>query len=93
MAATPFFKFLFSKAFRRVTRILAPEAPIGCPKAQAPPLTFIFSLGIFIYLIKPIGTTAKASFTSHKSTSSVDHPILSNNFLAAGIGAVVNIPG
>ena len=30
----------------RVTRILVPEAPIGWPKAIAPPLTLTFSFGI-----------------------------------------------
>ena len=43
--------------------------------------------------IAAIGTTAKASFTSQRSTSCADHPIRSNSFWAAGIGAVVNQPG
>jgi len=40
-----------------------------------------------------MGTTANASFTSHKSTSSVDHLINDNNLCVAVIGAVVNQPG
>ena len=30
----------------KVTSILVPEAPIGCPRAIAPPLTCTFSSGI-----------------------------------------------
>lgn len=30
------------KPYNRVTRILHPDAPIGCPRARAPPLTFTF---------------------------------------------------
>ena len=38
-AATPLFLPVRFKACNRVTRILAPEAPIGCPRAIAPPDT------------------------------------------------------
>ena len=41
--ANPFLTFLFCISCISVTKILAPEAPIGCPKAIAPPLTFTFS--------------------------------------------------
>ena len=41
--ANPFFAFLFCISCMSVTNILAPEAPIGCPKAIAPPLTLTFS--------------------------------------------------
>ena len=43
--------------------------------------------------MKAIGTTAKASFTSHRSTLSLSHPIRASSFSAAGTGAVGNWPG
>ena len=45
--AKPFLELRLTISCIKVTIILAPEAPIGCPKAIAPPLTFIFSFGIF----------------------------------------------
>jgi len=39
-AATPFLPPVLSKACNNVTRILAPEAPMGCPNAIAPPFIF-----------------------------------------------------
>ena len=36
-AATPFLPPVRARAFRRVTRIRQPEAPMGCPRAMAPP--------------------------------------------------------
>ena len=41
--AKPFFNFLLCISCINETKILAPEAPIGCPKAIAPPLTLILS--------------------------------------------------
>ena len=40
--------------------------------------------------MKTIGTTAKASFTSHRSTSSTAQPTLLSRSRTAGTGAVVN---
>ncbi|MNZ71011.1 hypothetical protein D3C78_893630 [compost metagenome] len=37
MAATPRRRLFWRRADSRVTRIRAPDAPIGCPRAQAPP--------------------------------------------------------
>ena len=48
--------------------------PMGWPSAQAPPFTFSFSCGMPISCMATIGTTAKASLTSHRSTSSTDQP-------------------
>ena len=48
----------------KVTIIRAPDAPIGWPKAQAPPLIFTLSLGISKSCIADIVTTAKASLIS-----------------------------
>ena len=44
--AKPFFTSRLIISCIRVTNILVPDAPIGCPKAIAPPLTFIFFSGI-----------------------------------------------
>ena len=88
IAATPRFRPRVSSAFRSVTRIRAPEAPIGWPSAQAPPLTLTRSCGAPVIAMKAIGTTAKASFTSHRSTSPTDQPSRSSSFRAAGTGAV-----
>ena len=79
-----------AKTLIKVTIILAPEQPRGCPKETAPPFTFIVSLSkpkIFA-LAKP--TTEKASLNSKKSTSATDKPTLSNAFGKAFAGAVVN---
>ena len=43
--AKPFLESLLAISCKRVTTTLVPEAPIGCPKAIAPPLTLTFSFG------------------------------------------------
>ncbi len=48
----------------RVTRMRAPEAPIGWPSAQAPPWMFTFSAGSFRSCMAAMVTTAKASLIS-----------------------------
>src|SRR3984885_2766265 len=55
-------------AYSNVVRMRAPVAPIGCPSAQAPPLTFTVAGSSDRSLIAAIATAAKASFTSYKST-------------------------
>jgi hypothetical protein len=42
-----------------VAMMRAPEAPIGCPSAVPPPLTFSFSAGIPSSFMAIIGTIAK----------------------------------
>ena len=54
-----------------VTRMRAPEAPIGWPSAQAPPLTLTLSCGRPRSRIAAIATTAKASLISKRSTVAV----------------------
>ena len=44
--ARPFLTSLLIISCINVTSILVPDAPIGCPRAIAPPLTFTFSSGI-----------------------------------------------
>ena len=41
--ATPFFRSWVWRAASKVTRMRAPDAPIGCPRAQAPPWMLTFS--------------------------------------------------
>ena len=71
-----------------VTRILVPDAPIGWPKAIAPPLTLTFSFGIDNVFKTAILWAAKASLISKRSTSFIDHPAISRAFFDEGIGPV-----
>ena len=71
----------------------APLAPIGWPRAQAPPCTLTFSCGILSSFISAMGTTAKASLISHKSTSSAVQPAFFKAFCVAPSGAVENHSG
>ena len=66
---------------------------MGWPRAHAPPWTFSLPWGMSSSLMAAIATTAKASFTSNKSTSSTRHAAFSSAFLTAPTGAVVNQPG
>src|SRR5690606_2349185 len=91
--ATPRLPPRASRAASRVATIRAPLAPIGWPRAQAPPLTFSFSRGIASSLSAIIATTAKASLISKRSTSSTDQPARFSAFCTAGTGAVVKSAG
>ncbi len=55
-----------------------PDAPMGWPKAIAPPDTFTFDGSISRPRTTAIDCDAKASFSSYKSTSEVDHPAIDN---------------
>jgi hypothetical protein len=44
---TPVFSLVLSSSWNRVTIILAPVIPKGCPKAIAPPLLLSFSFAIY----------------------------------------------
>ena len=67
--AQPLDLFCLSISWISVTKILVPDAPIGWPKAIAPPLTFTFSSLILSSLINAIVWAAKASLISNKSIS------------------------
>ena len=56
-------------ALSSVTSIRAPLAPIGWPRATAPPCTFTFSCGMPSSFMAAMGTTEKASLISNRSTS------------------------
>ena len=43
--ARPFLEFLFNISCISVTKTLVPDAPIGWPRAIAPPFTVTFSIG------------------------------------------------
>src|SRR5258708_28798256 len=51
-------------AWINVVRMRAPVAPIGCPRAHAPPLTFTLACSNDRSFIAAIGTAAKASLIS-----------------------------
>ena len=58
--AHPFFLFCLCNSCIKVTKILAPEAPIGWPRAIAPPFTFTFFWSIPSSRITAIHWAAKA---------------------------------
>ena len=88
-ACTPF----CLSALISVTRMRVPLAPIGWPSAVAPPWTLILSCGMPRSFIANMATQAKASLTSHRSTSSTFQPAFLSTFSIAPIGATVNCAG
>src|SRR3954451_23498447 len=64
----------------------APDAPIGCPSATAPPLTFTRSASMLSMRTLLSATEAKASLISHRSMSDGCSPALSSAFSAALAG-------
>lgn len=71
----------------------APEAPIGWPSAQAPPLTLTRSCGSPCSFMAAIATTAKASLISNRSMSEGRQPVRSNRRCSAPTGAVAKRAG
>ena len=80
MAAAPIFALFCSNTLIRVTKILAPEHPRGCPKDTAPPFTLTLAASRPNILELAIPTTEKASLNSKKSTFSLVIPALSKAF-------------
>ena len=68
--ASPFFDFLFCISCNSVTKTLAPEAPLGCPKAIAPPLTLTIFSSKPSSLFTEIACAAKASFECYEQCHS-----------------------
>ena len=91
--ATPRFLPRACSAWISVTMMRAPLAPIGWPNAQAPPCTLTMSCATPSSFISAIGTTAKASLTSHRSTSFTPQPVFLNSLSTAPTGAVENHSG
>ena len=71
--AQPLFLSLFFISCINVTNILAPEAPIGWPRAIAPPLTFTLFWSMPNSLITAMLWAANASLISNKSISCKYH--------------------
>src|SRR6478672_4219498 len=69
-------------------RMRAPDAPIGWPRATAPPLTLTRSSSMPSIRIVFRVTEANASLTSHRSMSLGCRPALSSAFIAARPGVV-----
>ena len=65
----PCFRPRLRSAPSSVTTMRAPLAPIGWPSAQAPPWMLTISCASLNSVIAAIVTAAKASLTSHRSTS------------------------
>ena len=82
-----------SSSSRAVWISMPPVAPIGWPRAIAPPLTLTFSGSRSRSRIVFRGTAAKASLISHRSMSSTFMPARSRHFCDAGPGAVSMITG
>src|SRR6185312_5691478 len=80
-------------ACRSVTTMRAPEAPMGWPSAQAPPLTLTLAWSRPRSRIAIIATAAKASLISNRSTWSLVQPASLSTFSMAPTGAVVNQRG
>ena len=64
----------------------APEAPIGWPRATAPPLTLTRSSSIPSTRIELSVTEANASLISQRSISSASRPTFSSALTAAPAG-------
>src|SRR5882672_8285080 len=68
----------------------APLAPIAWPIATAPPFTFTFSGFSLSWRVTAIAATAKASFSSTRSTSlSRSQPVFLRSFSTASTGAII----
>ena len=91
--ATPRFLPCALSAWISVTMMRAPLAPIGWPSAQAPPWMLTRSCDTSSSCISAIGTTAKASLTSQRSTSLTVQPVFLNSLATAPTGAVENHSG
>src|SRR5204862_7918207 len=69
-------------------RMRAPDAPIGCPRATAPPLTLTFSSSMPSSRIELSVTDANASLISHRSMSDACSPAFCSALVAAEAGVV-----
>mmetsp|Transcript_324 Transcript_324/g.997 ORF Transcript_324/g.997 Transcript_324/m.997 type:complete len:230 (+) Transcript_324:322-1011(+) len=92
--ATPIFPPLSLSTESRVTTILAPDAPIGWPRATAPPRIFTLFGSSPRSLLFAKDTTENASLISKKSTEDTPlRPALASARGIAADGAVVNHSG
>src|SRR5690554_383330 len=77
----------------RLTRMRQPEAPIGWPRAMAPPFTFTLAVSQPRSRLTEIAWAAKASLASIRSRSSTVQPARSRQRWLAGIGPVPMMVG
>ena len=69
-----------------VTRMRAPEAPIGCPMAIAPPFTLTLLVSQPISLLTAQACAANASLISSRSSSAAFQPARCSALVEAGTG-------
>src|SRR5882672_8725624 len=68
----------------------APLAPMGWPRATAPPFTLTFSGLSLSWRVTAMAATAKASLSSTRSTSLLrSHPVFASSFSTASTGAIM----
>src|ERR1700744_5660695 len=91
--APPFLAPLASIADSSVTRMRAPDAPIGCPSATAPPHPLTLFGSRPTSWLFAIDTTENASLISHRSTALASQPAFLSALPIAAAGAVVNHSG
>ncbi len=72
--ASPFFASRFCISCSSVTKTRAPEAPIGWPRAMAPPLTLTLEVSQARSLLTAQAWAAKASLASTRSRSEAFQP-------------------
>src|SRR5216683_2857647 len=91
--ARPFLALRFSISCNSVTSTRAPDAPIGCPSAIAPPLTLTLPVSQPRSLLTAQAWAANASFASMRSRSAIDQPAFLRAARDAGIGPVPMMAG
>lgn len=93
IAAAPYLALFCLRTLIRVTIILEPELPSGCPNATAPPFTFTLAASRPKILLLASPTTENASLNSKKSISLIVKLALAKAIGKAFAGAVVNHSG
>src|SRR5665213_1370231 len=91
--ARPFLALRFCISYNSVTRMRAPEAPMGWPSAMAPPLTLTLSGSKPSSRLTAQACAANASLASIRSRSAAFQPAFSSALREAGIGPVPMIAG
>src|SRR5690606_3310070 len=91
--ANPFLASRRAISESRVTNTRQTDAPMGCPRAIAPPLTLTFDTSHSSSLLTDRHWAAKASLASIRSSSAIDQPALLRHFLLAGTGPIPMIAG
>mmetsp|Transcript_37237 Transcript_37237/g.105112 ORF Transcript_37237/g.105112 Transcript_37237/m.105112 type:complete len:241 (+) Transcript_37237:128-850(+) len=93
MEAVPYLAPLARSRLQSCPTTRAPDMPMGCPRATAPPWTFTVSGLRPRSFMLARATTANASFTSCSSMSEATRPARATAIGTALAGAVVNLTG